>query len=160
MYLNSSDVISILSIIINSFLIIYVASKIQNDINNVRFFKDYIINEIKLLKNRSCDFLDELEKGKLTTKLIQTSFISITNEHNALDSILRETYNSEYLSILNSKIIMFQAQIEENERYKMNFKQNKRWQLDSELKSQLVELRGEILTQSHKLSSIINNYRK
>lgn len=157
MFWEVGDFINIVGIVINIVLIIFVSNKIQNNINNTRFFKDYTINELKSLKERSCKFLTELENDNLNTKIIQSNFISLINEHNALNTILKQAYQIEFLQNINMKIIEFQLLIEDDETFKIAFKSDLKWKISDEINEYLHDLRGEIMTDTHNLNYSINN---
>lgn len=157
MFWEVADFINILGIVVNIILIIFVSNRIQNNINNTRFFKDYTINELKSLKERSCKFLTDLESENLNTRIITSNFISIINEHDALNQILEKAYEIRFLNQISLKIISFQMLVEDDATFVSAYLSNNNWQVTDQINQALHDLRGEIMSEIHELNYSINN---
>lgn len=66
--IDVSDVISILSIVVNAFIAIWVVSEIQKNTSNRRILKDHFINEVKDIKDLYKDKFNQIMTNKSKPK--------------------------------------------------------------------------------------------
>lgn len=122
--MDSSDIISIIGIVINSVLAIWLITSLQKNLANKRYLKDHIIEEIKDLRNEYKKFLNDLYIGKLKPKQILPWFklmnikvkdtMDIINSKYHIDKDLLKNYQVELRNIITEK-----------DEFNENFKENK-----------------------------------
>ena len=72
--ITTSDIISIIGIIVNSILALWIVFTIQKNIDNKRVLKDFLISEVRSLKTDYSNLLNNLQKGVLRPRRVNATF--------------------------------------------------------------------------------------
>jgi hypothetical protein len=88
--LSITDIINIISILMDSSLIIYISYKFQKSINNKRTLKDILILEIKEIRQQHDEFYKSLLKGTQNAKDIKQWLKLMTIKINSISPFLKE----------------------------------------------------------------------
>lgn len=149
--LSTSDAISILSLVVNSLLAIWIVRTLQNNLANKRHLKDFLISEIKDLRFEYKKFFNELCSGNLRTKKI-IPWLKLLNikSHDTLN-IINEKYNVKK-NYLNSYQVELRELVTELDEFNSNYNENRKLALKEESFSKLIKFQQE---NSSKFSSII-----
>lgn len=97
--LDASDWISLLGIVVNSFLAFWIVKTIQNRLTNKRVLKDHFINEVKEIRNEYRNCLSNLYSSKTHPKTVLPWFKLMNIKINDLMNILNKKYkiDTKYL---------------------------------------------------------------
>lgn len=134
--LESSDWINIIAIIINSFLALWIISKLQNSLTNKRVLKDHFINEIREIRNEYKQYLKDLYSDSISTKTIIPWFKLMNIKVNDTMMYLNSKYQIES-NLLNPYQIELRELITENQEYITQFQENNTLTLSTEFKNEL-----------------------
>ncbi|TYA78538.1 hypothetical protein [Seonamhaeicola marinus] len=123
-FIELSDIIAIVGVIVNSLLAIWIVKTLQNNLTNKRYLKDHVIEEIKDLRNEYKKFLNELYQGRLKPKQILPWFKLMNIKTQDVMEIINQKYGLDKES-LKSYQIELRNMVTEQEEFSENFKQNK-----------------------------------
>ncbi len=109
--IDISDWISIIGIIVNALITLYIVDSVQRKLNNNRILTDHFIAEIKILRDDYRLFFKELEANTIQTSKILTWFKSMSIKTNDLLEIIHSknsridkdvflTYNNELRDLI------------------------------------------------------------
>lgn len=135
--LSFSDYLDIFSLIINSFLAIWIVYIIQNNLNNKRILKDHFINEIKELRKEYKNFLNSLYLGKLKPKEVIPWFKLMNIKSKNLLFLLNKKYKVDK-NALHPYQIHLRKIVTEFSEFDENFKTNREFKLSEESKNELI----------------------
>lgn len=149
--LSNSDIISILGLVVNSLLAIWIVRTLQNNLANKRHLKDFLISEIKDLRFEYKKFFNELCSGNLRTRKI-IPWLKLLNirSYNILN-IINEKYNVK-INYLNSYQMELRELVTELDEFNSSYNKNRKLALKEESFSKLIKFQQE---NSSKFSSII-----
>ncbi|MEQ9313509.1 MAG: hypothetical protein RJQ05_13245 [Cytophagales bacterium] len=136
------DWISILSLIVNSGLAIWLVLTLQNKLANQRVLKDHLINEIKDLRDQYKSFINDLRSGKIKPKDVNSrlKLMNIT-AHDLIDLSKKKAGCKK--DFLNSYQVELRDIVTEFPEYKSSFKANIEFELDSESVTQLLKFQQQ-----------------
>lgn len=122
--LDVSDWISIIGLIVNSFLAIWIVRSVQNSINNKRILKDHFINEVKSISEEYRIFINDLQLGKIYPKSVLPWFKMMNIKITDLLNVFAERYkiDKNYLAPYRDEL---NELITESDDYANNYKTNK-----------------------------------
>lgn len=121
--LTASDLITVLGIIVNAFLAIWIVRQIQNRLNNKRILKDHFIQEIKDIRNEYRAFLNNLYSNKVLPSEVIPWFKLMNIRINDIMLIINAKHNIQ-IDIFNPYKIDLKNQITDNTAFINNFISN------------------------------------
>lgn len=122
-YLETGDIISIIGVLVNSFLAIWIVKTLQNNLANKRYLKDHLIQEIKDLRNEYKKFLSELYLGKLKPKQILPWFKLMNIKIQDIMELINQKYDLDKDTLRNYQVELRNIVTEQDE-FNENFKDN------------------------------------
>jgi hypothetical protein len=122
--LNASNWISILGIVVNSCLAIWIVRTIQNRLTNKRILKNHFINEIKEIRNEYSNCLNNLYSSKTHPKTVSPWFKLMNIKINNLMYILNKKYKIDPKSLMPYQYDL-QELVTNNEDFISQFKADK-----------------------------------
>ena len=149
--LSNSDIISLISLIVNIFLTIWIVKTLQKNLANKRYLKDYLITEIKDLKAEYGKFLSELYSGKSKPKRITPWFKLMNIKVRDTMEIVPKKYKIDK-EILKNYQIELRNFVTDLEEFKSSYKDNEMVVLKEE---SMVELMKFHRNNNSKFSSLI-----
>lgn len=134
--ISFSELIDILSIVVNSFLAIWIVKTIQNKLNNKRVLKDHFISEIKDLRSEYNDYLRKLSYMAISPKGTPRFFKYLDIKKNHLLNDLGSIY-----CVKNDKLNLFHSELRELitncEEFTENYREDNEFSLRSKTKAKL-----------------------
>jgi len=149
--LSNSDIISLISLIVNIFLTIWIVKTLQKNLANKRYLKDYLITEIKDLKAEYGKFLSELYSGKSKPKRITPWFKLMNIKVRDTMEIVPKKYKIDK-EILKNYQIELRNFVTDLEEFKSSYKDNEMVVLKE---GSMVELMKFHRNNNSKFSSLI-----
>jgi|GEM_PF-2596446 len=122
-FFEISDVVNIISIIINLISVFFVAVLFQNIQVNSRTLKDYYIKEIDEILKKILQFLKSLEENDEHPQGIHNEFINYISLLNNISKILSNQYNID-LNPLISAFAVIQQNVEDDNNFTTNYSSN------------------------------------
>ena len=140
--LSISDIINLLSIVVNSILAIWIVRTLQNNLANKRYLKDYIITEIKDLRLEYKNFINELHSGKLKPKKIVPWFKLMNIRVQDTMEIVSGKYKIDK-DILKNYQLQLKKIVTEFEEFNSNYKENNCFELTEKSLREIVKFQQE-----------------
>ena len=122
--LSCSDIISIVGLVINTVLSIWIVKTLQNNLANKRYLKDFLIAEVKELRADYRKFLDELHLGKLKPRKIIPWFKLMNIKVQDTMAIVSSKYKIDKDTLKNYQVELRNL-VTEFEEFIANHKENK-----------------------------------
>jgi hypothetical protein len=157
--LSTSDLISLLGIILNIILVFWITTTIQGRMNNSRLLKDFFMNEIKCLKNDYDVYISGLLNDENLPKNIKSDFNNYDLSFNNLIHHLNSKYsvNLDYFFDFSYEL---QVLIDNDDCYLTNFKENKKFHFNEETKKKIEGYKSKHFMIFYNLIVQINDYEK
>ncbi len=135
-------IISVVGLIINSILAIWIVKILQNNLANKRYLKDYLIEEIKDIRLEYRRFLNDLNSGKLKPKNILPWFKLMNIKVQDIMEIISKKYKIDKDS-LKSYQIELRELVTEFKEFNSNYKENKFVKLNDSTLKELIRFQQE-----------------
>ncbi len=157
--LDNSDVISIIGIVSNIILVIWLTITIQNRINNSRVLKDFFMEEIKLIKNDFEIYISGLLEDKFLPKSINSDLNNFDLKFENLIRHLNPKYHTanDFFYQLSYELHTI---IDNDVNYTSSFNNNTTFQFTSSTKTELEEYKTQHLVTFYNLIVEINDSKK
>lgn len=149
--LSNGDIISIVSLVVNSCLAIWVVKNLQKNLANRRYLKNHIISEIKDLKSDYRNFLNELHLGKIKPKKIAPWLKLINIKVQDVMEIVSDKYKIDENTLRNYQVELRKV-ITEFDEFILNYKENKCFKLKDKSIQELIKFQQN---NSSKFNSLI-----
>jgi len=149
--LSNSEIISLISLVVNFSLTIWIVRTLQKNLANKRYLKDYLIAEIKDLKAEYGKFLSELYSGKSKPKRITPWFKLMNIKVQDTMEIVSKKYKIDK-GILKNYQIELRNFVTDLEEFESNYKKDNYIQLSSKSQGELIQFQQD---NNSKFSSLI-----
>lgn len=150
-----SNIIDIVSLLVNTILAIYIVNNVQKNQNNERVIKDHFINEVKLVKDQYAVFYKDVIYGRLTAKQMLEWFKLMNIKILEISKMLNEQYKIAD-NIFNPYIIDLPQLITDDACYISQFRSNS-FTIDVQLKRKIFDFHSRNLQIFNKCILLINN---
>ncbi|TRZ45137.1 hypothetical protein [Robertkochia solimangrovi] len=154
--LSTSDIIGIISLVVNSSLAIWIVWTLQNKLTNKRYLKDHLIGEIKELRLEYKKFMSDLHSGNLKPKKIVPWFKLMNIKVQDTMEILSKEYEINK-DILKNYQIELRELVTEFEEFNKNYKSNQFIALKSDSQNKLITFQQKNNSKFNELIILINN---
>lgn len=156
---NTSEIISIVEIIVNIFLAYLLANFIQRNQVNSRTLRDYYISQVNACFYDLKDVLNDLDQDLIKPRDISLKLINLAlstgNLAQAIDT--RYKINSQQLVL---DILDLQTTVEADVSFAQNYRQNLDTDLEYNTRVTIRTFRGNKLRLFHDLINKINDFKK
>lgn len=155
-YLSVSDIITIISIVVNGILALWIVKVIQASFANRRTLKDHFISEVKDLRVEYRTVLNNIYAKKLNSKEVIPWFKVMNIKVNDLMDCLNREFNVEKFA-LDPYQNQLRDLITESEDFIEGYKGNKKLILSASLIEKMTDFHGENQKLFNDLIIKINN---
>ena len=136
--LTSTNWISIIGILINSGLAIWIVKTIQNKLKNKRTLKDHFINEIKEIRSEYKTCLNNLYSNQTKPRKVIPWFKLMNVKVDDLMSLISSKYKKVERNFLNPYQIELRELITENKDFISKFESDDTLNFSENAKSQII----------------------
>ncbi len=136
--MSCSDIISVISLIVNSLLAIWVVIILQKNLTNKRYLKDHLITEVKNLREDYKKFLNELYCGNLKPDKITPWFKLMNIKVQGVMKIIYQKYKIDEHYLENYQVELREL-VTDLKEFNENYKDNKPIVLDSNSEKELIQ---------------------
>lgn|SRR5690554_1106261 len=154
--LNTSDYISVVGIIVNSLLAIWIVRTLQSNLANKRYLKDHLIQEIKNLRNEYSKFLNELNSGNMKPQKVAPWFKLMNIKVHDTMELVNEKYKVDK-DLLKNYQVELRDLVTEFEEFNTNYRKNCNIQLGSQSLRHLIQFQQKNQSKFNKLIININD---
>lgn len=154
--LNTSDYISVVGIIVNSLLAIWIVRTLQSNLANKRYLKDHLIQEIKNLRNEYSKFLNELNSGNMKPQKVAPWFKLMNIKVHDTMELVNEKYKIDK-DLLKNYQVELRDLVTEFEEFNTNYRKNCNIQLGSQSLRHLIQFQQKNQSKFNKLIININD---
>lgn len=154
--LNTSDYISVVGIIVNSLLAIWIVRTLQSNLANKRYLKDHLIQEIKNLRNEYSKFLNELNSGNMKPQKVAPWFKLMNIKVHDTMELVNEKYKIDK-DLLKNYQVELRDLVTEFEEFNTNYRKNCNIQLGSQSLRDLIQFQQKNQSKFNKLIININD---
>lgn len=154
--MSVSDYISLLAIVVNSVLAIWIVKVLQNGQTNKRYLKSHLIQEIKEIKIEYKKFLNQLNTRGLKPQSIPPWLKLMNIKIQDLMELVKEKYDIEH-DHLKEYQINLRSTVTELEEFIGSYKQNNNFKLDSDSLDKIIKFQQENYSKFNKLIVEIND---
>lgn len=157
-FLEIGEYISLLEILVNIIIIIFITNFIQTKETTSRTLKDYFINELDKVILHYANLFNCLEKEIVPRDVINEFTNSVSKLNNIL-TLIEKQYKLDYLFIINY-IILLQRIVEDDENFSANYLDNKKTILHDDTVENIQKIRYDTFEKSiYELIIKVNNKR-
>mgnify|MGYP006446217159 CR=1 FL=1 len=132
-----NNIISIIGILIQSGIAIWVVRILQKRIEKQRYLKNHLIQEVKLVKDEYKTFLQSLQTGQIRPKYVVPFFKLINTKIEDLNEIMHIKYDFDKYE-LKEYHIEIRYLITNLEEFNNNYRNNEKIELSNESLNQLI----------------------
>jgi hypothetical protein len=158
MFFRLSEIISIVDILINIILVLFIAHFIQRNQTNSRTLKDYFIKEVDKIHEEISNYLDSLE-GNLQPKSVNKWFTSRAAKINNIINAINSKYGINSMELV-SDLICLQGIIESDVNFTRNFRMNSTTRLTNASLDEIQIYRSQKVKIFHEIITKINDHNK
>lgn len=156
--LTTSEWISVITLLVNSILAIWIARTIQNSFTNKRILKDHFINEVKDIRNDYSIWLNDLSSNKINPKLVTPWFKLMSIRIKDLMLIISNKYDIDK-NLLNPYQNDLRELITDNEDYIKQYQKNELLILTEASQKLIIKFQQENNLVFNKIIVAINDYK-
>lgn len=133
--------LSLIDIILNGILFVWIGNVIQKTILNSRYLKEYFIDEIKIIKKDYSDFLSEISESSIYTSTIipRHKFLSIRLVNIEEDIKTKYKLEKDYFYAYHVQLLEI---ITESEIFIKQFKKKNKFEINEELKISIIKFQS------------------
>ena len=136
-YITTNNIISIISIIIQSLIAIWVVKTLQKRLAKQRYLKEHLIQEVKLIKDEYKTFLQNLQTGRIRPKYVAPFLKLMNTKIEDLNEIMYLKYDFDKYE-LKEYHIEIRNLVTNIEEFNNNYKDNELIELDNESLNKLI----------------------
>lgn len=156
--ISTSDYISIVAVLINLALAIWIVRTLQNSLTNKRYLKTHFIDEIKKIQEDYRSFLDSLYSKKLKPKEIIPWFKLMNIQIQDLMSLIKEKYKLDKDPLKNYHTSL-RLTITELDEFIENYNDNNEIELGKDSLEKIIKFQQDNNSEFNKLIVKINDFK-